>query len=61
MRFLFLLWYCIVKHFNNIIQILLNIILIWWDKFICNVKYIFINETGFIKNNCNSCGQINKK
>ena len=61
MRFLFLLWYCIVKHFNNIIQILLNIILIWWDKFICNVKYIFINETCFIKYNCNSFGQINKK
>ena len=58
MRFLFLLWYCLVKHFNNIIQFLLKISLIWWDKFICNFKYIFINETGVIKNNCNNCGQI---
>ena len=25
--------------------------LIWWDKFSCNFKYIFINEIGFIKKN----------
>ena len=61
MRFLFFLGYCLVKHFNNIIQFLLKISLIWWNKFICNFKYIFTNETGFIKNNCNSCKQINKK
>ena len=29
MRFLFLLWYCLVKHFNNIIQFLLKISLIY--------------------------------
>ena len=61
MRFLLLLWYCLVEHFNNIIQFLLIINLFWWDKFIDNFKYIFINETGFIKNNCNSYVQINKK
>ena len=49
MRFLFLLWYCLVKHLDNIIQFLQKISFIWWDKFICNSKYIFINETGFIK------------
>ena len=32
--------------------------MIWWEKFICNFKYIFINKTSFIKNNCNSCRQI---
>ena len=31
---------------------MLKISLILWDKFICNFKYIFINETGFIKKNC---------
>ena len=61
MRFLLLLWYCLIEHFNNIIQFLLIINLFWWDKFIDNFKYIFINETGFIKNNCNSYVQINKK
>ena len=25
----------------------LKIDLIWWDKFSCNFKYIFINEIGF--------------
>ena len=60
MRFLFLLWYCLVKHFGNIIQFVQEISWIWWDKFICNFKYIFINKTDFIKKNCNSCGQINK-
>ena len=61
MRFLFLLWYYLIKHFNNIIQFLLKISLIWWEIFFCNFKYIFINKTDFIKNNCNSCEQINKK
>ena len=28
---------------------MLKISLIWWDKFICNFKYIFINKIGFIK------------
>ena len=55
-RFLYLLWYCYVKHLNNIIHFLLKISLIWCDKFSCNFKYIFINETGFIKKNCNSYG-----
>ena len=61
MRYLILLWYCLVEHFNNIIQFLLIINWFWWDKFIDNFKYIFINETGFIKNNCNNYVQINKK
>ena len=60
-NFFLLLWYCLVKHFNNPIQFLLKISSIWWDKFIINFKYIFINEKGFIKNNCNSYGKINKK
>ena len=47
--FFFFWWYCLVKHFNNIIQFLLKISLIWWDKFIFNFKYIFINETSFIR------------
>ena len=46
--YLFLLWYYLFKHMHNIIQILLEISLIWWDKFSCNFKYIFIYETGFI-------------
>ena len=46
--FLFLLRYYLFKHMHNIIQILLKISLIWWDKFSCNFKYIFIYETGFI-------------
>ena len=46
---------------QNIIYFLLKISLIWWNKFMCNFKYIFINEIGFIKKKCNNCGQINKK
>ena len=58
---MFLLWYCLVKHFHNIIQFLLKISFIWWDKFICNFKYIFINEqVFFLKNNCNSYGKLTK-
>ena len=34
-----------------IIQFFPKIDLIWWDKFSCNFKYIFINEIGFIKKN----------
>ena len=53
---------CLVKHLNNIIQFLLKINLIWWDKFSCNFKYIFINEIGFIKKKkVLIVGQINKK
>ena len=40
---------------------LLKIDLIWWDKFSCNFKYIFINEIGFIKKIVLVLGQINKK
>ena len=36
---------------QNIIYFLLKICLIWWNKFMCNFKYIFINEIGFIKKN----------
>ena len=39
----------------------LKIDLIWWDKFSCNFKYIFINEIGFIKKIVLVVGQINKK
>ena len=49
MRFLFLLWYCLVKHLDDIIYFLLKISLIWCDKFSRNFKYIFINEIVFIK------------
>ena len=38
----------------------LKIDLIWWDKFSCNLKYIFINEIGFIKKIVLIVGQINK-
>ena len=41
----FLLWYYLVKHLHYIIQFLLKISLIWWDKFIYNFKYIFNIET----------------
>ena len=44
-----------------IIQFFLKIDLIWWDKFSCNFKYIFINEIGFIKKIVLVVGQINKK
>ena len=30
-------------------NLFIKIYLIWWDKFSCNFKYIFINEIGFIK------------
>ena len=40
---------------------LLKIDLIWWDKFSCNFKYIFINEIGFIKKIVLVLGKINKK
>ena len=42
-------FFCLVKHLDNIIPFLLKINLIWWDKFSCNFKYIFINEIGLIK------------
>ena len=52
----FLLWYCLAKHLDNIIQFLLKISLIWLDKFIYNFKSIFIIETcHFIWKNGNSC------
>ena len=35
--------------------------LIWWDKFRCNFKYIFINEIVFIKKIVLVVEQINKK
>ena len=40
---------------------LLKIDLIWWDKFSCNFKYIFINEIDFTKKIVLVVGQINKK
>ena len=44
-----------------IIQFFLKIDLIWWDKFICNFKYIFIYEICFIEKIVLIVGQINKK
>lgn len=35
---------------ENISLSLLEISLIWRNKLTCNFKYIYINETGFIKN-----------
>ena len=56
-KILFLLWYCLVKQLDNIIQFLLNIILIWYDKFSCNFKCT-IKETYFIFSKyCNICGE----
>ena len=49
---IFLLWYCLIKHLDNIIHLDNQHL----DKFSCNFKYIYINETCFIKRNCNSCG-----
>ena len=60
MRYLFLLWYCLVKYFNIIIQFLLKISLIWWDKFICNNCNIFINESCFIKTIVIIVGKLTK-
>ena len=48
MKFL-LFRYCLIKHLDNIIQFLLKISLIWWDKFIYNFKYIFTNKKVLIK------------
>ena len=39
----------------------LKIDLIWWDKFSCNFKYIFINEIDFINKIVLVVGKINKK
>ena len=49
---IFLLWYCLIKHLDNIIHLDNQHL----DKFSCNFKYIYINEICFIKRNCNSCG-----
>ena len=51
---------CLDKHLD-IIQFFLKIDLVWWDKFSCNFKDIFINEIGFIKKIVLIVGQINKK
>ena len=53
-------------YFVKRLDILLNffflkIDLIWWDKFSCNFKYIFLSEIGFIKKIVLVVGQINKK
>ena len=52
---------CLVKHFDILFNLKKKIELIWWDKFRCNFKYIFINEIGFIKKIVLIVGQINKK
>ena len=59
--------FCIFNFTKNFLNdfytliYLLKIDLIWWDKFSCNFKYIFINEIGFIKKIVLVVGQINKK
>ena len=57
---IFFLWLS-CQTLRYIIQFFLKIDLIWWDKFSCNFKYIFINEIGFIKKIVLVVGQINKK
>ena len=59
----FLCFYdCLVEHVDILFNFfLLKIDLIWWDKFSCNFKYIFINEIGFIKEIILVVEQINKK
>ena len=51
----------LVKHLDIFSIFFLKIDLIFWDKFNCNFKYIFINEIGFIKKIVLVVGQINKK
>ena len=61
MRFLFLLGYCLVKHFNNIIQFLLKITLLdGINLFVISSIFLLMKHVKF-KNNCNSYEQINKK
>ena len=55
-----LLWYCLVKHLDNIIHFLLKISSIWWDKFTSNFKYIFINEKSFTKKFLLAVGKLIK-
>ena len=50
-----------VKHLDILFNFFLKIDLIWWDKFSCNFKYIFINEIGFIEKIVLIVGKINKK
>ena len=57
---IFFLWLS-CQTLRYIIQFFLKIDLIWWDKFSCNFKYIFINEIGFIKKIVLVVGQINNK
>ena len=61
--FFFLIFYdCLVKHLDILFNFFQKNDLIWWDKFSCNFKYIFINEIGFIKKKfVLVVGQINKK
>ena len=61
MRFLFLLGYRLVKHFNNIIQFLLKITLLdGINLFVISSIFLLMKHVKF-KNNCNSYEQINKK
>ena len=52
---------CLVKCLDILFNFFKKIDLIWWDKFSCNFKYIFINEIGFIKKLVLIVGKINKK
>ena len=61
MSFFFFFNDYLVKHLDILFNFFLKIDLIWWDKFSCNFKYIFINEIGFIKKIVLVIGQINKK
>ena len=42
---MFLLWYCLVKHLDNIIQFLLKISLIWWiNLFVISSIFLLMNH-----------------
>ena len=62
--FIYLCFFLMIVFINTWIYysiFFLKIDLIWWDKFSCNFKYIFINEIGFIKKIVLVEEQINKK
>ena len=63
MRFFYFFFIFMIVLLNPWIyySIFSKIDLIWWDKFSCNFKYIFINEIIFIKKIVLVIGQINKK
>ena len=59
--FFFFFGDCHVKHLDILFIFFVKIDLIWWDKFCCNFKYIFINEIVSLKKIVLIVGKINKK